>query len=188
MKYLKLYEDFENRISILNVEAWKKLLPKKLTIINDNGDWELELSNVNNIGGDNIQIDYYQNTPTKNGGDVLADGEPDYLGIEIITVKDNDGTHANSKDLRINVNINYGDAMVSQFSIDEKNNEVNVSYYTGKGSMHDPNSNFSFKDDSLKELINFFNRFSDRLKLSLDDFTNIDQDPNSYRPNYKIQQ
>jgi hypothetical protein len=188
MKYLKLYEEFENKVSIFDVKTWKNLLPKKLTIINDNGEWELNLSDTNNIDGNNIQIDYYQNTPDKNGGDVLADGEPDYLEIEIITVKDNDGTHANSKDLRLNVNITYGDSMVSQLSIDEKNNEVNVSYYTGKGSMHDPNTNFSFKDDSLKELIEFFNRFSDKLKLSIKDFTNLDEDPNSYKPNYKIQQ
>jgi len=71
--------------------------------------------------------------------------------------------------------------MVFSFTI-EAPNKVEPHHYTGIGSMHEEETEFHFTDRSLDDLIKFFNGFSDRYKLTKDDFKFLDKDPNSYRP------
>lgn len=162
--------------SIFDREVWKKYLPKELTIVTSNGNFNLVFSEVSIIGNLNIaQIVYYHNT-NANLGDELKDGEPDYLEIDIHLVQNNDGTKASS-DLKFNVDITYGDAMVSEFII-KMPGKVEVIHYTGIGSKYDKDTEFGFDDKSLQDLINFFNRFG--FKLDKKDFTFIDKYPDSY--------
>lgn len=162
--------------SIFDREVWKKYLPKELTIVTSNGNFNLVFSEVSIIGNLNIaQIVYYHNTNV-NLGDELKDGEPDYLEIDIHLVQNNDGTKASS-DLKFNVDITYGDAMVSEFVINMPG-EVEVIHYTGINSKYDKKTEFGFDDKSLQDLIDFFNRFG--FKLDKKDFTFIDKYPDSY--------
>ena len=173
MKHLKKF--YEHNISIFN-QDWKKLLPETLSIVTDNGEFTLTKKDLM-INGDLLQFAYYQNTPEKNGGDVLADGEPDYLEFDIHVMKKNDGSSANPDNLRLDVDITYGDSMVSEFSI-EKPNKVDVIHYTGKGSIHDSKSFFGFTDKSLLDITNFFNTFG--YNLTTKDFLFIDKTNDDY--------
>jgi hypothetical protein len=156
----------------------RSLIPKSIDLINS-GQHKLELKDLL-LNGDLIQIVYYHNTFEKSG-DALGDGEPNYLEIDIHTVKDNDGTEANPDTLRLNVDITYGDSMMFSFTID-KDNGLNVHHYDGINSKYDPESKFYFSDDTIKDLVEFFNRFDD-YQLTPKDFTFLDSDPNSYQPN-----
>lgn len=191
MKYLKLYEEFNDvnitkepivtdRVSMFDENVFK-LLPQSLTIVSSTGIWTLKKSDftLNNV---KAEILYGQKTPELHDGDVTADGEPDTLEFDIHIVKDNDGTDANPDTLKLNIDITYGDSMVSEFTI-EAPNKVEPHHYTGSNSLYDPNSTFSFDNKSLEALIEFFNRFSDKYNLTKDDFKFLDSDPNSYKPN-----
>jgi hypothetical protein len=193
MKYLKLYEEFNDvnitkepittdRVSMFDENVFK-LLPPKLTVVSSTGTWTLTKSEftLNNV---KAEILYNQNTvELDDEGDVTADGEPDTLEFDIHIVKNNDGTDANPDTLKLNVDMTYGDSMVSEFTI-EGPNKVEPHHYTGANSMYDPNSAFGFDDESLQALVEFFNRFSDNYKLTTDDFKFLDSDPNSYKPYY----
>ena len=157
----------------------KSLLPENLNLITTNGQFELELKDVM-LNGDLIQIVYYHNTFEKSG-DSSSDGEPDYLEIDIHTLKDNDGTKSNPDTLRLNIDLTYGDSMMFSFTID-KAKGLKVHHYNGVDSKYDPESTFYFSDDTIKNLVEFFNRFDD-YQLTPKDFTFIDSDPNSYQPN-----
>lgn len=161
--------------SIFDREFWKKYLPKELDVVTNNGNFNLVFSDIAIVGNLNTaQIMYYQNTAED--GDVTKDGEPDTLEFDIYLVQDNDGTTATS-DLKFNVDITYGDAMVSEFII-KMPDEVEVVHYTGFGSKYDKATEFGFEDESLQSLIDFFNRFG--FKLDKKDFTFIDKYPDSY--------
>jgi hypothetical protein len=192
MKHLK---GFNESVSLFD-ENWVKLLPKSLTLITQNGEFELK---VNGLDPDkygysgiynlmtSVSFSYGQNTLEKSDGDVTADGEPDSLQFDIAVVKDNDGSEANpSKSLRLNVDLTYGDAMIYEFTIDYPN-KVHVHHYNGKDSLYDPETHFGFSDESLKELITFFNRFG--FTITPEDFKFMDSDLDSYDyegPNDKI--
>ncbi len=156
----------------------KSLIPKSIDLINSD-QHKLELKDVM-LNGDLIQIAYYHNK-FEETGDALSDGEPDYLEIDIHTLKDNDGTKANPDTLRLNIDITYGDSMMFSFTID-KDNGLNVHHYDGINSKYDPESQFYFSDDTIKDLVEFFNRFDD-YQLTPKDFTFLDSDSNSYQPN-----
>ena len=190
MKYLKLYEEFNqvnitkdsittDRVSMFDENVFK-LLPEKLTIVSSTGTWTLKKSDftLNNV---KAEILYGQKTPELYDGDVTADGEPDTLEFDIHIVKDNDGTDSNPDTLKLNIDITYGDSMVSEFTI-EAPNKVVPHHYTGSNSLYDPKSMFSFDNESLESLIEFFNRFSDSYHLTKDEFRFLDSDPDSYRP------
>lgn len=181
MKYLKRYNEHKN-LSIFG-EEWKKLLPKKLGIITSTGKFEL----VNGNGkkptpgdkpdivvagvGDEINAYYYQVT-FDGPNDVLEDGEPDSMSLDMHLTK-------NEKGIKILVNILYGEAPVFEFSV-ESPNKVTVSHYNGVGSLYDPKSSFAFTDESIENLVKFFNSFNNGLKLTPKDFTFLDKDKDSY--------
>ena len=177
-RYIKMYEDF-GRISTFDQDI-KSFLPEEINIETTYGKHTLKKSDVM-LNGDLIQITYYQNTPEENDDDVTADGEPDYLCIDIHTIKENDGSEANGDNLRLNIDMTYGDAMVSEFTI-EAPNKVVPHHYTGANSLYDPKFVFGFDDKSLQAFVDFFNRFSDNYNLTKDDFKFLDKDPNSYKP------
>lgn len=163
--------------NIFDKEVWKRLLPKKLTIINNSGTYELVYSDCSINGVTNkIEIMYFHSTPT-GPNDVNKDGEPDMLQFDIHMVKTNDGTDANPDNLKLNIDLTYGDAMVSQFSI-EMPGKTEVGQYNGYGSKYDKETFFGFDDNSIKDLVNLFNRLG--FKLSAKDFTFIDKYPDSY--------
>ena len=184
MRYLKKFNESES-VSIFNGE-WGKFIPSSLTIVTNNGEFTLErktemsnletpidVSNIMNV----LQISYFQNTVEDKDGDVNADGEPDCLEFDITLVKDNNGNHQNPDTLRLNVEMTYGDSMTGHFTID-KPNKVDVVHYTGKNSLYDPETYFGFTDESLSELVEFFNRFG--FTTTPEDFTFIDKDLDSY--------
>ncbi len=180
MRYIKKYESFgKGDISYFDTKAWENLIPKTLKIKTDTGSWILEKedfdhsmghsTNVSNVMNC-VQIDYHQNTSADNG-------EPDHLSIDITLVKENDGTDSNPDTLRLNVDITYGDAMVAEFTID-KPKRVKVYHYTGIGSKHDSLTFFGFEDESLEDLIRFFNAWG--YSLEMKDMTFIDKYPDTY--------
>ena len=63
--------------NIFDKEVWKKFLPKKLTIIDNNGTYELVYSDcsVNGVSH-KVEIMYFLST-ANNPNDVNKDGEPD---------------------------------------------------------------------------------------------------------------
>ena len=164
--------------SIFDKEVWKKYLPKKLNVVTNNGNFELVFSDIAIVGTLNkAQIMYYQNT-VEGPGTETKDGEPDTLEFDITLVKDNKGDEANpSNSLRLNVDLTYGDSMMYAFTIDYPN-KVNVHHYNGKDSLYDAGTFFGFSDESLQELVTFFNRFG--FTTTVDDFKFIDDDPDSY--------
>ena len=183
MKHLR---KFNENVSLFDPN-WVKFLPKELSIITQNGDFTLE---VNSLDPDkygysgiynlmtSVSVSYGQDTLEKDNGDPTADGEPDGLQFDIAIVKDNDGTEANpSKSLRLNVDLTYGDSMMYAFTIDYPN-KVNVHHYNGKDSLYDPETYFGFTDESLQELVTFFNRFG--FTTTPEDFKFIDSDLDSY--------
>ena len=168
--------------NIFDKEVWKRLLPKKLTIINNSGTYELVYSDCSINGvSHKLEVTYFHSTIT-GPNDVNKDGEPDYLQFDIHMVKTNDGTDANPDNLKLNIDLTYGDAMVSQFSI-EMPGKTEVGQYNGYGSKYDKETFFGFDDNSIKDLVNLFNRLG--FKLDVKDFTFIDKYPDSYTESIK---
>lgn len=177
MRYLKSYESRaygQNYVSILD-EDIEKYLPKKINIYtvgaggDGGGNYTLELDAVTREI-DILRVPYSQNTLEDIDYDVTADGEPDTLQFDIHFMR------ADGKQ-KMNVDVTYGDAMVSSFSI-EAPCKIIVNHYTGLGSSIDSDTHFGICDDSLEELVKFFNRFG--FSLDKRDFTFIDKYPDTF--------
>lgn len=169
MKHLRRFD--ESRVSIFDSD-WVKLLPKSLTIVTDNGEFELNRKNaiekntkypeqIYNLMT-SISIPYSQDTMEEEGGNPLADGEPDNLQFDIYIVKSNRGDSSNPDTLKLNIDMTYGDNMQCAFTIERKEDgvtKVGVHHYNGKNSIYDPETYFGFTKQSLSDLVEFFNRF-----------------------------
>lgn len=104
--------------------------------------------------------------------DFDIDGIPDTLEIDVGPIH-NDG----EKDFHLNVEITFGDLIVSGFDIKSPNN-VNPYQYTSYHSKMDPsNTVFALTDESLYELCKFFNHF-DGVKVGPGDFKFLDSKDN----------
>lgn len=167
MKYLRKFNE-EIRIPIID-EKSKLLFPKTLSLITSNGEYTLKMSDYV-VSPPKIYTSYHHSTPEKTG-DVLTDGEPDYLGVDFNFMK-KDGKY------EINMEITYGDAMMFEFKI-KKPNIVDIFVYNGYGSKFDPDYLFSFTEESISKLIKLFNRFG--FNFSRRDFNFLDSNKNSYR-------
>ena len=200
MKYLKLYEEFNDltendpddfkeengRISMFDEKRFFELLPEELSIIHNKGDkgipktWTLK---KNEIAVDPVKVEivYSQNTPSVEGGDVLADGEPDNLEFDVHVVKNNHGDESNPDKLKLNIDITYGDAIPSSFTI-EAPNKVQTHDYTGENSVVDPKTMFAFTQESLQKLADFFNRWDEKFNVNVEDFKFLDTNKDSYVP------
>lgn len=178
MKYLKR---FNENISIYEPK-WEVFLPQEIVVLKgqDHGvdRWQYHKGNVM-LNADMIQITY----------DIDEPMAPDTFEIDIYMVKDDlterrgDSTIIKSSgkldydrspgkyipNLRLDIDITFGDEMAAEFSISKEG--VKIIQHTTFGSKFDPsNSIFALEDDSLKKLIEFFNRFNHGLSLTLSDF------------------
>ncbi len=167
MRHISRFKFFES-VTILDKNI-EKFLPKKIEIVTSNGRFKLDKCDLTREI-DILRVNYWHSTAEEKN-DALADGEPDYLELDMHFVK-------NKKGLKILVDVTYGDFMASEFSI--FNNKVSIIHYNGIGSKQDPKTHFGFSKDSLKGLISFFNRFG--FKLSPNQFKFIDEFPDSFTP------
>lgn len=179
MKYLRR---FNENISVYNPE-WEKLLPDTMTVLKgqEHGvdKWIYKKGNVM-LHSDMLQISYTIDEWTA----------PDTFEIDIYMVKDDsyekrgDSTTVvksgtigydtniskNIPNLRLTVDITFGDEMACEFTID-KINGVRLFQDTTYGSKFDPsNTVFALSEDSLKDLVQFLNRFNHGVILKLEDF------------------
>jgi len=177
MKYLRR---FNENISIYDTE-WEKLLPETITVLKgqDHGidRWDYKKGNIM-LNSDMIQITYGINKSMA----------PDTFEIDIYMVKDdseekrgdsttivNSGTfHCDRSpgkyipNLRLDVDITFGDQMASEFTISKKG--VTVYQDTTYNSKFDPsNTLFAIEDESLQKLVDFFNRFNHGINISIED-------------------
>lgn len=177
MKYLK---KFNERFSIYNPE-WEKLLPETITVLKgqDHGvdKWVYKKANVM-LNADMIQISYSINK-------WMA---PDTFEIDVYIVKDDSGEKRNDlttivksgtieydtspgkyiSNMRLDVDITFGDEMACEFSIDKEG--VKLIQDTTYSSKFDPtNTLFAIQDKDLEKLVEFFNRFNHGVKISLED-------------------
>lgn len=159
-----------NKISIVDTNL-RDLMPKNLSIITSNGEFVLELSDCV-MQFPKLCLSYWHSTPEKTG-DVLVDGEPDYLSFDLNFVKVDDH-------FEINVENTYGDAMMFEYKILPPNT-VKVGHYNGINSKFDPNYLFSYTEESIQDLMDFFNKFTFGLKLTRDRFNFLDTDKDSYK-------
>ena len=84
-------------------------------------------------------------------------------------------------EMRIDIDITWGDAMACEFYVNSPN-KVGVIEYTSFRSKTDPsNTIFALDDKSLKSFVDFLNRF-DGFKLDVSQFNFLDRFDN-YQPN-----
>lgn len=187
MKYLKR---FNENISVYDPK-WEELLPDTLTVLKgqDHGidKWIYSKGNIM-LNSDMLQITY----------DIDADMAPDTLEIDIYMVRDtafdksgdsttvvksgtfdyDDNIGEKLPNLRLTVDITFGDEMACEFTID-KINGVKLFQDTTYGSKFDPsNTIFALSDESLKKFVDFLNRFNHGVNLKLDDFKFLKQNKN----------
>jgi len=159
-----------NKVSILH-EDFKNYVPKTMQIVTSNGEFELELTDCH-VTFPKIEITYHHYTPEKTG-DVLSDGEPDYLCFDL-------NFHRRDRDFQINVENTYGDAMMFEFKISPPNT-IEVGHYNGVNSKFDPKYKFSYTEKSINDLMSFFNKFTFGLNLSRDKFNFLDTKDDSFK-------
>ena len=160
MKHLKSYALFE---SIIYDVDWKTVLPKELVVLKD-GEHRFKVGNVM-MHADMVQVTYENVTNEW--------GAPSTLEFDFYFSKNNH--------MRMDIDITWGDSMACEFYI-ESPSKVGVIEYTSFKSKTDPsNTVFALDDKSLKEFIDFLNRF-DGFKLTVNQFTFLDSSDN-YQPN-----
>lgn len=178
-----------NNISIFQQDWFEKLLPdtlkvhshpnlKKLNFDQSLTDVDTEnkvytlKKNDCTLDGDLVQFNYHQET-TEKPGEEVNDGEPDMLEFDIHFVK-------NDRGIKLLVDITYGDNMAYEFSI-ETPNKINVIHYTGKGSMYDSETHWGFCEESVKDLVKFFNAFNHGIDMTEGDLNFLDANKESYQ-------
>jgi anthranilate/para-aminobenzoate synthase component II len=170
MKYIKTFESY--KIPIFDEKA-KSLAPKSLDIITYTGHYKMELTDFYVAGNSHLINMVYHHNTVEETGTVTADGEPDYLCFDIRFTRNEQG-------MNILCDITYGDNMESEFKI-TPNSKVIIGHYNGIGSVADPDTSFAFTDESLEEIVKFFNRFGNGINLTVKDFHFLDNDKNSYK-------
>jgi hypothetical protein len=159
MKYLKSYILFESNIYDVD---WKTILPQQMVILKD-GEHTFKLGNIMK-NSDMVQVTYEN---SKNEW-----GAPSTLEFDFYFSED--------PKMRIDIDITWGEAMACEFYVDSPS-KVGVTEYTSFRSKTDPsNTIFALDNNSLKEFIDFLNRF-DGFKLDVSQFKFLDQSDN-YQP------
>jgi hypothetical protein len=159
MRYLKNYILFESTIYDID---WKSILPKEMVVLKD-GEHSFKLGNVMK-NADMVQVTY-QNS----NNEWVA---PSTLEFDFY--------FSENPKMRIDIDITWGDAMACEFYIDSPS-KVGVIEYTSFKSKTDPsNTIFALDNKSLKDFVDFLNRF-DGFKLDVSQFKFLDQFDN-YQP------
>lgn len=158
MKYLK---KFNENISIYD-QSWEKYLPAEISILAADGKHTFKKGNVM-LNANMLQITYNSNEW----------GSASTLEFDIYISQ-------NGK-LRLDIDITFGDAVVSEFYIESPSN-VGIIQYTSYHSKFDrSNTVFALEDDSLDQFISFLNKF-DSINVKREDFNFLDKQDN-YTPN-----
>ncbi len=159
----------ESKISLYNKD-WEKLLPNEITIIKGYTDGVKEHTYKKGnimLNSDTVQITYENNEI----------GFPNTLEFDLYFVNVN-----STGNIRLNVDITYGDEVVCEFSIE--GNKLKLVQYTSFGSKFDPsNTVFGFDEKSLEALIVYFNRFNG-MNISRSQFNFLDGIEDSYQHDY----
>ena len=159
MKYIRKF--FES-VNIYDVD-WQKLAPNSLCFKKGDRNVCFKLGNVMKHF-DMIQITY----DTSDGEEW---GMPDTLEFDLYFLKP-EGKH-----FKMDVDITFGNLMVSEFSLIAPN-IVNVIQYTSYHSKWDPSETvFGFDDESLKKIVELFNKI-DGFNFTVDQFKFLDQRDN----------
>ena len=159
MRYLKNYILFESTIYDID---WKSILPKEMVVLKD-GEHSFKLGNVMK-NADMVQVTY-QNSNNEWGA-------PSTLEFDFY--------FSENPKMRIDIDITWGEAMACEFYIDSPS-KVGVIEYTSFKSKTDPsNTIFALDNKSLKDFVDFLNRF-DGFKLDVSQFKFLDQSDN-YQP------
>ena len=157
MRYLKNYILFESNIYDID---WKSILPKEMVVLKD-GEHSFKLGNVMK-NADMVQVTYSNNEW----------GFPSTLEFDFY--------FSENPKMRIDIDITWGEAMACEFYI-ESPSKVGVTEYTSFRSKTDTsNSIFALDTNSLKEFVDFLNKF-DGFKLDVSQFKFLDQSDN-YQP------
>lgn len=164
MKFLKLFEDFNNSpLSETETDKndgmsfydkkWESFLPEKITVFKAGKSYEFTKGNTL-LNASWVNVTYENHLY----------GEPNSLMFDIEYVFDD-----NNNEVKLDVDITYGDLMVSEFTI-EAPNKINVGQYTSYGSKFDPsNTEFSLDSNALQSLANYFNAFDHGIHLTVED-------------------
>lgn len=178
MKYLKKFND---NFSIYD-PRWKVFLPETIVVLKgeEHGIDRLVYKKGNvMLNSDMLQISY----------DINQWLAPDTFEIDIYFVKDDSGekhidqttivkggtfdyertTDKNINNMRLDVDITFGDMMAAEFSLSRDG--IHIIQDTSYGSKFDPtNTLFAIEDKSLQRLVYFFNRFNIDGKFTIEDF------------------
>ena len=143
---MKHIRRFNESVNIYDID-WHQIVPEKLTMIYDNKSYNFICDQSTNIMKhfDMVQVAY-----TLEGGESW--GVSDCLEFDLYFLKP-----YNSKGIKLDVDITWGNYMESEFSILAPN-KVSVIQCTSTNSKFDPtNTVFAFDDISLQKLVEFFN-------------------------------
>lgn len=152
MKYLQKFENYTGDTNLYNKD-WEKFLPEIITVYKAGKSYTFKKDNTL-LNADWINISYKNNLY----------GEPNSLMFDVYYAFD-DGLNTT----KLDVDITYGDLMVSEFTIAAPN-KIIVGEYTSYGSKFDPsNTEFALDDNTLRCLVNYFNAFDNGIKINLDD-------------------
>lgn len=145
MKYLKKFESYSQSNMIYDVDL-SRILPEEFTI-QEYGTHTFKRGNIMK-NSDMFQITYVN---IENEW-----GYTDTLEIDLYTVQD-----ATTKSIKFDVDITLGDFVVSEFSLEPPNKIhviQNMTYGT-KFCKDCKDCIFSFTDESVEKLVDFFNHF-----------------------------
>lgn len=160
----------EGIVSIFDQEWFEKMLPEEMVVLS-HGKKRALAKNDCCINGDVCQFNYHHDA-TGEDGDVTEDGEPCMLEFDLHFMKNESG-------IKTIVDITYGDHMACEFSL-EAPNKINVIHYNGIGSMRDPNTHWGLADQTISDLVRFFNAFRHGIRISEKDLAFIDERHDSY--------
>lgn len=150
MRYIKRYNE-----TFVYDSSWESYLPETITILSSKMRHTFKKGNVM-LNANMLQITYESNEW----------GSASTLEFDIYI--------SQNGSLRLDIDITFGDAVVSEFYI-EAPSKVGVTQYTSYHSKFDRNNTvFALTDDSLIDFINFLNKF-DGIHVGRKDFNFLDK-------------
>ncbi len=198
-----------DNISILQQDWFEKLLPNTFTIYSNpnnkklNNDLTITEVDSNNeyifdknectIDNGLVQFTYYYNSADQSDiknkdkrpipldpNYALENGEPSMLEFDIHFSKIGQGDlYDNDDKIKLLVDITYGNNMAVEFSL-EAPNKINIIHYTSAGSKYDKDTHWGFTDESIQDLVKFFNAFNHGIELTPNDLKFLDEHHDSY--------